>query len=178
MSRLEHDKKVVRDHVETVEKAEDWYQESVDRPVCSSSSLVVFSINSWSSVWNKWVSSQVLTSAITKSQIRQIVAYFMSGIKGGIKRCFLKSEGLTINSTIDITLYIITGAQFCLTTRGGWSMHIILSESTIFKISRRDWSDLANWGSQTRSVSSPLLSQSLPTVLQDLPWNHFLHFNA
>ena len=27
----------------------------------------------------------------------------MSGIKGGIKRCFLKSEGTTINSTIDIT---------------------------------------------------------------------------
>ena len=40
----------------------------------------------------------------------------MSGIKGGIKRCFLKSEGSTINSTIDITLYIITGAQFCLAT--------------------------------------------------------------
>ena len=59
-----HDKKVVRDHVETGEKAEDWYQESVDRPVCSSSSLVVFSINSWSSVWNRWVSSQVLTNVI------------------------------------------------------------------------------------------------------------------
>ena len=70
-----HHKRVFRDHVETGEKAEDWYQESVDRPVCSSSSLVVFSISSWSSVWNRWVSSQVLTYVINYKVNRCLARY-------------------------------------------------------------------------------------------------------